>query len=345
MPEDDDARTETPDYHARGGIARAKALTKEERSDSGRKAALARWSANMPQATHDGVLKLAGTEIVAAVLPNGKRLLSQGTFLRSLGRSRTPKGGTGGLTTVDGLPFFLQAEHLQRFISDELRLSTTPIHFRLRSGQRTVGYDATLLPMVCEVYLQLRDASEKEGRQVPAQYKHIVKACDALMRGLATVGITALVDEATGYQEVRDRQALQAILEAHLRPYLAAWAKTFPEDFYREIFRLRGWTWKGMSVNRPQAVANYTKDIVYDRITPGLLAELEKKNPVDEKGRRKAKHFQWLSDEIGHPALAKHLHAVTALMRASATWDDFRKSLDRAFPRKGSTLYLPLETT
>lgn len=35
--------------------------------------------------------------------------------------------GTGGLATVDGLPFFLQAEILKPFISEELSMSTTNI--------------------------------------------------------------------------------------------------------------------------------------------------------------------------------------------------------------------------
>jgi len=39
----------------------------------------------------------------------------------------------------------------------------------------------------------------------------------------------ALVDEATGYQEIRDRLALQAILDRFLRKELAAWAKRFPD--------------------------------------------------------------------------------------------------------------------
>jgi P63C domain len=52
---------------------------------------------------------------------------------------------------------------------------------------------------------------------------------------------------------------------------LAAWAKTFPNEFYEQIFRLRGWQWKGGSTNPPQAVAGYTKDFVYARLAPGLL--------------------------------------------------------------------------
>ena len=59
-----------------------------------------------------------------------------------------------------------------------------------KSGQRTVGYDAKLLPMVCEVYLCLRDDALAKTGKLPRQYEHIIHKCDALMRGLATVGIT-----------------------------------------------------------------------------------------------------------------------------------------------------------
>ncbi len=325
---------------AKGGRARAEALSEEERRTIAREAALARWSQDLPRATHEGEVRIGTKVFTAAVLPNGKRLLSQGSFLQALGRSRTPKAGTGALV-AEGLPFFLQAEALQPFVSDDLRQATTPIHFRMPNGKRAVGYDALLLPQVCEVYLNLRDDCEQCGQPVPSNYRHIVRACDTLTRGLAQVGIIALVDEATGYQQVRDREALQAILDQYLAKTLAAWAKRFPDEFYQQIFRLRGWHWRGMAVNRPSVVAQYTKDIVYQRLAPGILAELESKNPKDEKGRRRARHHQWLTEDVGHPALAQHLHAVIGLMRASESWQEFRRLLQRSFPKLGSTLALP----
>jgi hypothetical protein len=329
--------TEKPAGKA-GGDARAAALSANERKEIARKAADARWGTNIPQATHDGPLKIGEIELDAAVLPNGMRLLSQGTFLRALGRSRTPKAGTGGLSTVDGLPFFLQAEQLRPFISNELMLSTTPILFRMKSGQRTVGYDARLLPMVCEVYLKLRDRSLVETGRSPRQYEHIIRQCDVLMRGLATVGIIALVDEATGYQQTRDRMALQAILDKFLRKEFAAWAKRFPDEFYQQIFRLRGWEWKGMKVNRPQVVAHYTNDLVWERLLPGILEQLQERNPKDGRGQRKHRYHQLLTDDVGHPALAQHLYAVIAFMRAEKNWDEFKKRLDVALPKQGANL-------
>jgi hypothetical protein len=159
---------------------------------------------------------------------------------------------------------------------------------------------------------------------------------------LAIVGITALVDEATGYQEVRDRRALEAILDKFLRKELAAWAKRFPDEFYQQIFRLKKWEWKGMSVNRPGVVGKYTNDLVYERIAPGILDELKRLNPKDERGRRKSAHHQWLTEDIGHPALAQHVYALIGFMRVSEEWDVFYRMVQRAFPKKNTTLLLPI---
>jgi hypothetical protein len=318
---------------AKGGHARAESLTPEQRKEIASKAALARWNVGIPQAEFEGDFPIGSKTLSAAVLPNGKRLLTQSAFLTTLGRSRTPKAGTGVLSTVDGVPFFLQADVLKTHISEELLTSTTPIFFRSKSGKKMVGYDAELLPMVAEVYLKMRDDLISKGKPIPRQYAHIIRTCDTVMRGLARVGIVALIDEATGYQDVRDRKALQAILDKFLRKEFAAWAKRFPDEFYKEIFRLRKWEWRGMRVNKPQIMAHYTNDIVYKRLTPGILTELERKNPKDEKGNRRARHHQWLTEDVGHPALAQHLYAVIGILRISDTWDNFMNMLNRAYPK------------
>lgn len=229
----------------RGGHARAAKLTPEERPESARHAAEARWSTALPQADFEGDFPLGDAAISCAVLPDGKRIITQATFLRALGRSRSPKAGTGVLSTVDELPFFLQSEAMSPFISKDLTQSTKPIFYRTKSGGKGVGYDARLLPQVAEVYLRFRDAMLAEKGEVPLRYAKMVQAADLLIRGLANVGIIALVDEATGYQDFRHRFALQEVLDAFLRKELAAWAKRFPDEFYREIYRLRGWEWRG----------------------------------------------------------------------------------------------------
>ncbi len=126
------------------------------------------------------------------------------------------------------------------------------------------------------------------------------------------------------------------------REELAAWAKRFPDEFYEQMFRLRGWEWKGMKVNKPQVVGHYTRDLVYERLAPGILQELEERTPKNSRGQRKARFHQWLTADIGHPALAQHLYALIGFMRVADSWKEFYKMVERAYPKKGHTLFLPL---
>ena len=288
--------------------------------------------------TKPGILKLGHLEIDCAVLENGMRVLSQRAFTKAIG---APSGGAAFKRReeegVAELPIFLAYERLKPFISEQLSASLkSPIEFIPKHGGRSaLGVKAELVPDVCDVWLKARDAKILTPRQIM-----IAQQADIVMRGLAYVGITALVDEATDYQPIRDKEALQQILDKYLRKEFATWAKRFPDEFYKEIFRLRGWQWRGMRINRPSYVGKLTNDLVYQRLAPGVLEELQKKNPKDEKGNREGKHHQLLTDDIGLPALQNHLFATTSFMRAASTWDQFYRSMQRAFPKLNSTMLL-----
>lgn len=331
-----------PTGKAKGGAARAQALTPEQRKEIAKKAADARWSA--PKALYVGELSIGELTIACAVLPDGTRVLSQRGVGRALGRGYGGKDfrATGDMDAGGKLPFFMNANALKPFISSDLAaLVSQPIQYRHEQGGGVAhGINASALPEICEVWLRARDAGELTNPQKP-----IAARAEIIMRGLAHIGITALVDEATGYQEVRDKQALQAILDQYLRKELAAWAKRFPDEFYQQMFRLKGWQRKDLSSpsRRPGAAGMYTNDIVYDRLAPGILEELEARNPKDSRGNRKGKHHQMLTEEVGHPALAQHLHALIALMRASSSWEQFMLMLNTAFPKKNNSLLLDLQ--
>jgi hypothetical protein len=317
-------------------------MTAEQRSEAARLAAEKRWAgkndaSSLPRATHEGTLSLGGVVIRCANLEDGRRVLTQSDFMRGIGRARQAKG-RGHYDADVNLPAFLTAKNLKPYISPDLEVASSQIEFRRVRGGMAFGYPAELLPKVCDVFLD----AEEAGALTEGQ-KHIAARAKVLTRALAHVGIAALVDEATGFQEVRDRLALQGILDRFLRKEFAAWAKRFPDQFYEQIFRLRGWPWKGMKVNRPQAVANYTKDLVYSRLAPGILKELEAKNPIDEKGNRRSKHHQWLTEDVGHPALAQHVYAVVGLMRIASTWDEFKSMIDKAYPKRKDTAQLDLD--
>lgn len=344
----DETKTE---IQSMGGKARAEKLSPEERKAIARKAADSRWGADLPRASHDGPLQIGDAVLVAAVLPNGKRLLSQGTVLQAIGRSRTPKAGTGGFTTVDDLPFFLQAETLKPFISEELMQSTTPILFRLKNGARTVGYDAMLLPMTCEVYLKFRDsllqqvedgdASEKKNATaLLKRYKHIIEACDRLTRGLARRGILAMVDDATGYQDDKMRQEIDRIIKTYVAPALAPWAQKFPHEFFRQAYRLLGWSYKPGQTKHSPYMGKFINKYVFEALPPGVLEELKRRLPKNEHGNRRAKLWQLLTIDTGIPHLDRQLTADITIMQLSESKKDFEDNWDKLF---GQQPRLPLE--
>jgi len=316
----------------KGGEARAKALTKEERSRIASVAARKRWGdlSDAPRAVCEGKLEIGETEIPCAVLEDGTRLLTQQGFLRAIGRSGKPAKGRG--SQVEKVAPFLDLNNLKPFVDNDLARSTFPVVFQTPGGSVAYGYKAELLPKVCEVYLKARD----EGALLASQAK-FAEACELLMRGLAHIGIIALVDEATGYQYTRTRLALAEIFEKFIANELAKWAKTFPDEFYEQLFRLTGWDVRDALRRRPAVVGHYTNDIIYRRLAPHILDELRRKNPVNENGRRAARHFQWLTADLGHPKLREHFAAVLALMRASDTWDRFMAMLDASLPRLDET--------
>ena len=325
----------------RGGMVRAEKLSPAERREIAQKAAAARWSEKMPTAafgSNDRPLKVGDLEIPCYVLDDGRRVIVQRGMMTALDMSQGTAGRGGG----DRLAKFVATKSISSFVGTQLQeLINSPILFKVPNGSTAYGYEATVLADLCEAVLSAR----KEGL-LHYQQAHIAERCEILVRAFAKVGIVALVDEATGYQGVRPQDALQRYLEMVLRKELAAWAKRFPDEFYENIYKLRGWHWPGMKVNRYSVVAKYTRDLVYDRLAPSLLEELEKKNPKTASGARKARFHQWLTDDVGHPLLAQHLHSLIMFQRLAIAngygWNRFVKMVDAVMPKKGDTMELPL---
>ena len=241
------------------------------------------------------------------------------------------------------LPEYLAVKNLEPFINDELREKLlNPITYTTKEGSKAQGLPAELLPEICNIWLEARE----KGALSKTQEK-VAKNAEILMRGLAHVGIIALVDETTGYQEFRVKNALAKILEEFIDKELQPWSKTFPLDFYRQIFRLKGWSFpelaNGEKPPTPQVIGTYTNDIVYNRIAPGILNELQKLNPVIPGRGRKNRHTQWFTPDIGNPKLKEHLAAVMAIMRMSSNWRVFLNNLQKAFPMKGDQIEMEMK--
>ena len=214
-----------------GGQKRAESLTDEQRKKIASNAAKVRWKeeAKLPKAEYRGEVVIGDIKIPCAVLDNGKRVISETGITKAIlgtrsGASRKLKSEAN----KDGalLPVFWAPQRLKPIVSSELGGKPLEQIIYKDGNRKVVGYGAEILPTVCDIWLKAREAGVLQKQQLPKAMK-----AEVLMRGLARVGVIALIDEATGYQATRDRQALQKILEDFIAKELQPWVKTFPDEF------------------------------------------------------------------------------------------------------------------
>lgn len=286
----------------------------------------------IPRATHDGPLDMAGWVLHSYVLDDGRRVLSGRGFMAAFDIRSKANGIAPRLEKILN-------EHIMHplIYQDILAPLQNPIRFKDTNNRIAIGYQAEFLIQFCEVFLKARERIAIRT-QVGQRYARVA---EALVRAAAKVGIVALIDEVTGYQAVRDRDALQRLLGNYIRADLAEWAKTFPDEFYDQIGRLKDWK-SLVAGKRPGVVGHITNDVIYARLAPGIIRELQRRNPRLPGGGRDHKHHQHLTDDTGYPELRALLTGVVALMRASTTWGGFERLLERSYPKFNDTLPLLL---
>ena len=272
------------------------------------------------ECTHKGEITLGQRVISCAVLSNGKRIITQTALFDAFDRPRK------GEKRLDGLPSIIGAKNLIPYIDDELREKCDPIHYYSPSGAVSSGYDAELIPLICELYLKAADDNALLESQ-----ERIVLQSTILIRSLAKLGITALIDEATGYQFDRENDALQKILSAYISEDLLKWQARFPRKYYQELYRIYGWDYNPISMKHPKYLGKFTNEYVYNYLPDGVLDELRIKNPKNTKGNRSRKHHQFLTGDIGIPHLEKHIMKLITVMELSDDINQFKSNFNRVF--------------
>lgn len=308
-------------HASEGGRARAERLSDERRREIARDAALARWGQSGRIATHDGELKVGKVLLGCAVLDDETRVFSQTSMQAALDRTAQSRRGP------DGLPPFLAAGNLQRYITDAVVALAEPIPYRDLDGRKHLGYRVELLPEVVRIYL-----TAKHDGALTAHQKRTARAAEVLSLALMNVAIVALVDEATGFQEVRARDELQRILDMYVSPELQPWTRMFPDAFFEQMYRIQGWEYRPGTSKRNGYVGTLINKYIYEQLPPGVLDELRRRNPRPPKGHRKWKHHQLLTPDTGNPHLDRQIAVVTTLLRISDDKAQFERRFEKAFP-------------
>lgn len=286
-------------------------LSKKQLKERGKKAVLNRFG--YISATHSGVLTINGFSVPCAVLKNGQRVVS----------SRSVTGLLTG-NIKGGLQRYLQPKNLQPYLPEKLKNTDLDDCIKYEvNGSKAYGFDAELIVDLCNMYIKAREEDALLPKQLPLAHQ-----AQIIISSLAKVGIVGLIDEVTGYEKVREKDALQALLDKYLLKEYATWAKRFPDEFYTEIFRLKNWTFKDLN-KKPSVIGKYTTDLVYDRIAPDLTKKLKELTP-----KKSVRLHQFLTLDLGVPALNNHISNVITIMKLSKNWDQFMENLNKLFPVK-----------
>jgi len=323
---------------SKGGKARANTLTPEERSEIAKKAVEARWKKagklkpkivktpapakkdepkknELPFSLFTGTLEIGDMKIDCHVLNDHRRMLTRNSAISALGMAKKSGG--------DRLLNFITGERIKPFVSLKLReVIANPIKFTIPQGGIAHGLEADTLVDFCEAVLLANDSGVLQRQQI-----HIAQHCGILIRGFAKVGIIALIDEVTGFQEHRAKNALRVKLHAFIAEDMQEWAKRFPDEFWFELARLEGIRYSPRS--RPLRWGKYIMMFVYDAIDKDVGKMLREKNPNPHYRKN---HHQWLK-KYGLDKVHDQITKVVTIMKLCADMDQFKKKFNRVFKK------------
>ena len=200
--------------------------------------------------THQGKWKISDDiEIDCYVTSDKRRFLSLRGTARAMGivsnNSRT-------------LLRSLQSRWIEPYLSHQLQswkyraLEDKLERLEVISGPAIIPFETTLFVDVCKAYM----LASRDGVLTEAGTR-VAHNVLSIMTAFAKVGIDALVDEITGYQQERQDNELQRLLSKYISAEFLEWSKMFPDEFYKELFRLRGWVGFGESGRKMPGVVGY----------------------------------------------------------------------------------------
>ena len=279
-----------------------------------------------PRATHSGtwiVDEARNISVQCYVMDNGERVLS----LRGAARAMKLTGA-GSYALARNLSAKWLSPYLSEGLRDWLQKATRnelPDYISDK-GTKFTPFEASLFVDLCKAYV---DAMHKCPESMTAKQLVTAETLYAIMTAFAKAGLVAVIDEVTGYQEDRDRAELQLILKKYISEEMLPWTKRFPDEFYKQMFRLKGWEYRGAA--KTPLAGKLTNQYIYEYLPEGVLAELRARNPKEDGHKtRKYKHHQFLSIDTGVKNLDNQLQQTIALMKASDSWEEFDRLFGKA---------------
>lgn len=276
----------------------------------------------VPKATHWGDLEIGTASLPCYVLENGDRVFSL-------------KGAIVGLFQTEGgnLAEYIRVKAIKPFLPEDLIPSedgTIPVLIKFDTTGSAFSQYAWGLPVekfmdICAAYSK---AAEDPKTELTETQKRIASNANSFLRACYKIGITALVDEVTGYQYARADDALQFKLKLFLEEDIRKWEKTFPNELWLEFGRLTNWS--GPLHLRPKWWGKLVNELVYDYLDKDVANWLRENAPKPRHGQN---YHQWLSSQYGLKKLLEHIWMLIGMAKACINMGDLRERMALQFGR------------
>jgi hypothetical protein len=313
---------------AKGGIARSKKLSPEKRKEIARRAVNARWArmkalntetnvANLPTAKYKGVLRLLDREIPCYVLDDEQRVIGRIAVTEMLTRIKRQGDLESYIRAHNLRPFINAADISDRMVSFRL-----PEVDQLRVEVKGLPHDVLL--DVCRGFMKALEASNRPDSDVkltPRQREIAIQA-GLFLAACSDIGLMALIDEATGYQYDRARDALEVKLKAYLEDEMRKWEKTFPDELWLEFGRLTGWS-KSVT-QRPKYWGQLVFELVYEYLDNDVAQWLKENAPAPRHGQN---YHQWLSSQYGLKKLIEHIWKLIGIAKTCESMVELKEKM------------------
>lgn len=309
---------------SKGGLARAEALSPEQRRQIARKAAVTRWGEKPLRATHKGNFKDEfGIEVDCYVLADDQKtaVISQRGMGEAIGL------GSAG----SRLPAFIRGKTISEYVGRELAEKLeNPLIFQSPSAggnspppSKVHGYDVTILIDICKAIV----AAEADGKLLKSQ-TNIAKQAHVILNASAKAGIKGLVYALAGYDATREE--VVAAFKFYVREEAREYEKEFPDQLYEQWYRLYGLPKPEKS--KPWKFKQLTVSQVYKPLarSRGKILDLTKAQRASNPPDRYKKLHQFLSD-IGVKALRQHLGQLLGIAQISRDSMEYERHVQTVF--------------
>lgn len=257
-----------------------------------------------PFAKYSGTLQLGAQTVDCYVLDDESRVISMRATVKAI--ANDDNGDLSKYVGVKALQPYIKADDISAKVV-EFNIPGIPT--------KAKGITAETFLDICSAYV----AAFTGGAKFTEKQATTAMNCSILLSACAKTGLIALIDEATGYQYIRESDALQVKIRAFISDELRAWEKTFPDELWEQFGRLTGWS--GSLHQRPKYWGKLVLELIYDALDPDVAEYLKQNKPAPRHGRN---YHQWFTEEYGVNQLVTHINQITGIAKTCSTMDELR---------------------